>query len=69
MRYKAIYNGIGFEQVPVDKETSDPSQRQEMFDKAMDYLIQDLQPSDNREVLLVQDNVLSRLAVLCREDH
>lgn len=35
--YKAYYNGIGFEEIPIDTpETA--GQRQDMFNRAMDYL-------------------------------
>ncbi|WP_219838551.1 S8 family serine peptidase [Paenibacillus sp. R14(2021)] len=52
--YKAIYNGIGFEEVPVG-EGYDPNQRQDMFNQAMNYLNDGFGPADQTRVLFVQD--------------
>ncbi|QGQ98839.1 hypothetical protein EHS13_30145 [Paenibacillus psychroresistens] len=64
--YKAIYNGIGFEQVPIhnygggiglrSEDDFDPTQRQDMFDTAMNYLKPDSTTANSAvRVLLVQD--------------
>lgn len=58
--YKAIYNGVGFEQVPIREDLGmDPKQRQKMFDAAMDYLSQDKNGDGQTNVLLVQDDNIS----------
>ncbi|SFT10269.1 S8 family serine peptidase [Paenibacillus sp. BC26] len=51
--YKAYYNGIGFEEIPIE-DPQYAGQRQEMFDRAMDYL----KPADVAEpkILLVNDS-------------
>lgn len=51
--YKAYYNGIGFEEIPIDTpETA--GQRQDMFNRAMDYLkpVAGVEP----KILLVNDS-------------
>ncbi|MCM3626288.1 S8 family serine peptidase [Paenibacillus glycanilyticus] len=51
--YKAYYNGIGFEEIPIDMPEY-AGQRQDMFDRAMEYL----KPSDGTspKILLVNDS-------------
>ncbi|TFE22571.1 S8 family serine peptidase [Cohnella luojiensis] len=51
--YKAIYHGIGFEEIPVYPEEF-AGQQQDMFNRAMDFLKPD--NGDTPSVLLVQDN-------------
>ncbi|SDO24882.1 Subtilase family protein [Paenibacillus sp. yr247] len=54
--YKAIFNGVGFEEVPIREDLGmDPKQRQKMFDAAMDYLNQS-RGGNGTKVLLVQDD-------------
>ncbi|MZQ84816.1 S8 family serine peptidase [Paenibacillus sp. 5J-6] len=52
--YKAIYNGIGFETLPI-VDGLDPKQSQDMFNQAMKFL-DDYEPSKNVKVLFVQDD-------------
>ncbi|MFD2613609.1 S8 family serine peptidase [Paenibacillus gansuensis] len=55
--YKAIYNGIGFENVPIDEyHHNDPKQRQDMFNVAVDYLADDRNGDGKVKVLMMQDN-------------
>ncbi|SDP07052.1 pre-peptidase C-terminal domain-containing protein [Paenibacillus sp. yr247] len=58
--YKGIYNGVGFEEVPIREDLGmDPKQRQRMFDVAMDYLNQARGIDGKMKVLLVQDDNVS----------
>ncbi|KRE36265.1 S8 family serine peptidase [Paenibacillus sp. Soil724D2] len=68
--YKAIYNGMGFEQVPIKgfnaddpKIVYDPKQRQDMFDTAMNYLNQDRDGNGKTDILLVQDNITGNFGI------
>ncbi|MFC4809724.1 S8 family serine peptidase [Paenibacillus sp. GCM10023250] len=51
--YKAYYNGIGFEEVPID-DPQYAGQRQDMFDRAMNFLKPD--GAEAPSILLVNDS-------------